>query len=374
MFEKPDNSRKSFTGPEGEENLRRFSSPKPKEEVHDNRTEYNELFAEAQKNLINEKNFNLFLRAVTEKETIGSNDSLSFLHNRIVGECVNLSEHDTELILDQFNLSVQKWFVDEYSHGRQVDQRVRESITLGKYTHGEKNIDIRGVQSVISFLRARTLLLSSQPAQKHSFYWNDKLDGRYSIDVIEEIDGEDGPAISLVQIKSSKPSEEEIERIHVNHARWAKKEWLNIEDYENSYIEEATKEKLLEFLTNKQKVEEALLEFLTSPSEQGLDNLTSFLNMSGLVDRQRAWVLWKYIGLIKDSLEEAVSLGDLDEEMKDEVWMYLSTLRDNLIKKFHLPEKQVAVRNIKSIVCVGARFVSEREIESGEKGKVLNSK
>lgn len=372
MFEGPNNLRRSFPGAEGEEDLRRF--PETKESSSDNRLEYNELFAEAQRNLISRKNFNLFVRAVTEKETFGSNDTLSFLHNRIVEECVNLSEHDTELILDQFNRSVQKWFVEEYSRGKEIDQRVRDSITLGKYTHGEKNIDIRGVQSVISFLRARTLLLSSHPAQEHSFYWASRLDGRYSIDVVEEIDGEDGPSITLVQIKSSKPEEEELEKIHSNHQRWAEKEWINVDEYENSFIDEPTKEGLEEFLKNKEKVEEALLDFLTDPRGQSLDNLETALNLFDLVDKERAWVLWKYIDSIKDSLEEVVSIGDMDQETKDEVWSQLSLLRDKLVKKFHLPVSQTVVKNIKSVVCVGARSISERDIEVGEKGKVVNNK
>lgn len=375
MFERPDNLRKSFVGPEGEEDLRKFSSSKPKEGSWDNHAEYNKLFAEVQRNLINEKNFNLFLRAVTEKETIGSNDSLSFLHNRIVGECVNLSEHDTELILDQFNRSVHKWFVEKYRPDSQIDRRVYDSIVLGKYTtNNEKNIDIRGVQSIISFLRARTLLLSSEPTQKFSFYWNDKLDGRYSIDIIEEIDREDGPTISLIQIKSSKPSEEEIERIHTNHARWANKEWMNIKEYDNSFIDESSKEEIEIFLKNKEQVEESLLDFLTDPKGQTLSNLENSLNLASLADKQRAWVLWKYIDLIKESLDEAVSVGDLDQETEDKVWSQLSLLRDRLVKKFRLPMSQTVVSNIKSVVCVGSRTVSEREIEAGEGGKVLNAK
>lgn len=365
----PDHSKKSFAGFSGEEHLNEF--PEVKENPEANRAEYNDLFIEAQSNILSEKTFSLFVRAISEKETTGSNDTLAFLQNRIVQECLNLSERDVALILDQFNRSVREWFVKKYGPS-QIDSRVHESIVSGKYTHGEKNIDLRGIWSVISFLKARAALLAAEPAQDFSFYFSGRLDARHSVDVIEEIEEGEGSAVSLIQLKSSIPAEDEMEHIHADHQKWVEEEWMDMEDYEHSYIEDGTKKEIEGFLRNGEKVRDALLDFFTDPAGQNLDRFISSLHLSNLDDKQQAWVLWKYADLAEEPLRETAKEGIEDPETVGFVQTELNALKEKLVKKARLPKSQTIVKRVKSIISVGARIVSEKEIKVGERGKVIN--
>lgn len=146
------NQREYFAGTKNEEEIHHFTRPKKETEI--TRKEAVDFFAEAQSHIVNEKMFSIFLNTITEKIKFGSNDRLTYLQNRIVEECINLNDRDTELIINQFNRSVRDWFQKNFNQ-RDVDSRVYDSIIHGEYTHERKNIDPKGIQSVISFFKGK---------------------------------------------------------------------------------------------------------------------------------------------------------------------------------------------------------------------------
>ncbi len=372
-MEGPNPIQKSFATPGGEEFLQRFPTPKINESDEDLAIEA-DLFAQASHNLISEKMFTLFVRAISDKEISGSNDNLALLQNKIIQECVNLSENDTVLVLNRFNRSVREWFLKKYSPSS-IDSRVYRRILRGMHATDEGKNDIhieKGVQNVISFLKTRARLLEASPTQEYNHYFSSKLDARHGIDVIEEIDGEDGLEISLFQIKSSPPTSEEILDIHKEHEEWVKEGWMDLAKYEESYIGEGTEYEISRFMKNKYKVEDALLEFCTDPENQSLEHLFASLRFSELNSRQQAWMLWKYIDLLKKQLDAAVTEGAVEAEMRDHIWKELSALKENLNKKARLPKSQSVVSKVKSVISVGARIVSERELGVDKSGKVMN--
>lgn len=363
---------KSFATSKGEETLHEF--PKPIADNEKKLAKEADAFATAVHNLINEKIFKLFLRAINEKEISGSNDNLALLQNRMVQECINLSEANTDLVLRKFDRSFREWFLKTYGPTG-TDSRVYKRIVSGTSVKNEDNNHIelnRGIKNVISFLKARTKLLESNQAQNFNFYFSSKLDARHCIDIIEQIESDGDTIISLFQIKSSLPSQEEIEKIHQNHAEWVKEGWINLPDYERSYVGDGAVEEVSQFLKNKEEIEEALMEFFTNPGGQDLEHLLDSLHLTNLNHRQQAWILWKYVDLIKEQLDLAFQDGVLDLEMKDFVWQELSTLKEKLEKKARLPKSQILIKNIHSIISIGARSISEREIEVGKEGKVIN--
>ena len=214
--------------------------------------------------------------------------------------------------------------------------------------------------------------MESNPAQKYSHYFSSRLDARYSIDVIEEIQNGEGIEISLIQLKSSMPSGDEKRKIHTDHERWVKEEWLSLEDYENSYIEDDTEEEIRAFLQNEEQVKEALLDFFTNPEGQSLDNLISSIHLGDLNNKQKAWILWKYIDLLKEQLDQAVKAGDQDKETIDSIWEQLLNLKSRLADKTYLPKSQLFVRKVRSVISVGPRIVSETEMDIGQEGKAVN--
>jgi hypothetical protein len=214
--------------------------------------------------------------------------------------------------------------------------------------------------------------LESSPAQDYNFYFSSKLDARHKIDVIEEIGSGSNLEISLFQIKSSMPTNEEISEIHREHEEWVKEQWLDLVKYEEGYIGEGTDYEISRFMKNKYKVEEALLEFCTDPENQNLEHLFDSLHFSELNDRQQAWILWKYIDLLKEQLGVAVKEGALDPETYDVVWGELATLKENLTRKANLPKSQTPIKKVRSVISVGARIISERELAVENSGKAIN--
>lgn len=364
-----DNQREYFAGAKGDEEIHHFTKPKKETEI--TRKEAVHFFAEAQSHIVNEKMFKIFLNAITEKIKFGSNDRLTYLQNRIVEACINLSDRDTELIINQFNRSVRDWFQNNFNQ-RDVDSRVYDSIIRGEYTHGRKNIDPRGIQSVISFLKARTILLDSKPGEEYEHYFSSRLDARFSVDVVERIGNEDNLRVSLIQIKSSVPSGEEIELIHRDHESWVKEEWMSFEEYERSFVEEGTSEETQAFLENKKEMQMALIELLTNPNGFNPDALMGSLHLAHLNNRQRAWILWKYSDLLIEHIEELKKENPEEVTMLNSIFNELVSLKDELTKKAKLPKSQTLVNNVDSLICVGAKEVSRREFEIEGKGKVID--
>lgn len=367
MFESAPHNPKKYL-PSTEQELELYQFPKPRKKSDVVRAEIINFFEEAQRNLVNEKMFGLFVRAIREKMITGSNDTLAFLQNRIIQECINLSETETNLILGQFNREVRRWFIKNQSSSN-IESKVYEAINSGKFTVGDNNIDTRGIWNVISFLRNRSFLLDSNPVVQYTHYFSDRLDARYSIDVIEEIG--DPPVISLIQLKSSVPSEEEVRRINKDHQHWVQKGWMSLESYENNYIEEGTEEEIRSFLENKEEIRLALLDFFTDPEGQDIYKLISSLHLGSLDNRQKAWILWKYINLLEDPMKEAKEKDPENAQNIDSIWRQLNELRNKLIQKTKLPKSQNFVGDVYSVIVVGGKEVFKKKIEFGEV-KVIN--
>ncbi|MEK7642381.1 MAG: hypothetical protein AAB392_01155 [Patescibacteria group bacterium] len=365
----PDNERKSFVSSSGEKPLQPFPPIRKRSEITP--AEYNDLFAEAQRNLVKEEMFELFVKAITDKETTGSNDKLAFLQNRIIQECANLSLQDAELVLDQFNRAVQQWFVKKISKAG-IDSRVYSSISTGKYTHGDNNIDIRGIKNVISFLREQSLKYETSESVGCRFYFNEWLDARRMIDVIMELRRGDEVEIVLVQIKSSPPSGSELEKIRMDHERWAGEEWFDLEGYERSFISDGTLEEVESFLKNKEEVEEALMDFCTNPNSRSLDDLLRSLHLSGLNNREKAWILRKHLTLIKEQINIASEDGYVDLETKDSILEELGKLSETLERKVRLPKAQFLVGKIRSVVAVGSKILPDSEYVFAGKSKLMS--
>jgi hypothetical protein len=248
---------------------------------------------------------------------------------------------------------------------------VHQSISRGEFTHDSRNIDVRGIQNVISFLRARARLLESAPAQQYAHYFNSKLDARHKIDVIEVIEAADGSRISLIQLKSSTPSPEEIEQIHRDHQSWAKEQWLDVSEYENSYIDDGTAEEVRGFMGDVEEISMMLLEFLTDEKGQTPESLIASLRLDAFSNKQKAFILWKYLDVLKEVLDEFKEENPESAHELDLVWQQLSGIRENLAHKAKLPKSQILIGEVVSVVSVGPRVVSERDISVGSP-KVIN--
>lgn len=199
------------------------------------RGEYDELLTEARKSILEDQGLlDKILQAVTAKTEGGAVIKFAEVENILVEKCINLTENDIDNTIRQLG----RKFLDYVKQNNRISRvigRVRDELTTGRF-----NIDSRGIKSVVSFIRERTRLLMSKPTQKFVIGFNNQLDARKKIDLIEVLFGDTDLTIdqlNFIQIKSSPPIAEEIISIVRAHRDFANRDILSLKDIENSDLQ-----------------------------------------------------------------------------------------------------------------------------------------
>gem|GEM_PF-6568770 len=198
------------------------------------RWEYDELLTEARKSILEDKSLlEKIFQAVVAKTQSGAVIKFTEVENILVEKCINLTESDIDNVVRQLG----RKFLDYIRQNNKMSEifgQAREDLITGRF-----NIDERGIKSVVAFVRERTKLLMSMPAQNFVIGFNNNLDARRKIDLIEIIFGEselDIDQLNFIQIKSSSPTKEEVEDITEAHKIFANRDILSLNDIETSQL------------------------------------------------------------------------------------------------------------------------------------------
>lgn len=166
--------------------------------------------------------------------------------------------------------------------------------------------------------------------------------------------------MNLIQIKSSKPTDEQIQAIVRDHREWIGASVMDIETFEREFTDGTPDNLTIETLVhNAEEVENLLLDMCTDPSGFNPDVFIEKLDLATLSNKQKAWLLLKYGKIIEEKIGNAVKSGILQEHQAKEILEVLSRLTNKVMTKAKLPKNLARIGNIKSIIAVGPEIIHE---------------
>ncbi len=310
----------------------------------------NEALAEAQNELVgNAAMYENLLIALKKKEN-GNVSGFAHIENLFVEYAENLSDDEIDSIVRQFNTGFKKYIM---SRRGAIDVTPKQ---FEKITRGEIDIRSNGIKSVVNFIRGRKAILNLSPAQSYDFYFETGLDAHYKIDLVEMIYGEDESieTMSLIQIKSSIPPEYEQEEITKTHREWIDSAVMGIEDLESEYLYGLAEGIPIEHMTgNISEVLEVLEDLCTDPAGFNPDLFLSRLGLDDLNNKQKAWLLKKYLKILEEEINIGISEGYVGNEDAEMIISKLRETETKLVTKTRLPRNLSFIHNIDSVIAVG---------------------
>ncbi|MFZ2522455.1 MAG: hypothetical protein WAX44_00780 [Minisyncoccia bacterium] len=298
------------------------------------------------------------------KGFIKSSDSipveLASVQNEFLSNCVELSDQEIDSLVRQFNKGLADYLIKNYAK-LGIDSQRKEHLLSSLDSLGMNSV---GIISAVEYIRSRKKLFELGPEQDYGFYFEDSLDARYKIDLIEVLylDGKVN-SMNLVQIKSRKPDDNEIEKILDDHRSWVASSMMDLETFEREYTDGIPDNLTIEImLENAQDVEDLLVDVCTDPDGFKPDKFIEKLDLGNLNNKQKAWLLLKYGKIMIEKIASAVKNQVLDANQAEEILGALSKLTNKVIAKAKLPKNFSTVRNINSVIAVGPEIIREERI------------
>jgi len=369
------------TGELGKTGLAKAGHTERKLKLIDNKeTKGNNALGEAQKALLgNEDLYNKFLKGLTNKLDRQGADasSLAGIENIFITYCQNLSDADIESLVRQFNKGF-KDYIRAKKGDINLDEQRFEEIN-------RKEITSRGIISVLQFIRARKKLLDLTPSQEYAFYFEDVLDARYQIDLVECIYHRNGKEVSidamnLIQVKSSEPSEEEQERIARAHREWLTSSVMDFDSFEHEYSDGIPGNLTIESLIkNADEVENILLDICTNPNGEEFkvaEEFISKLDLGELSNKHKAWLLSQYGKSLKGLILGARKKKILTNFQARDILTAIERLGNSVMVKAKMPKNVTMIKKINSIISVGSKITRTENLTGNEKDsrhqKIMN--
>lgn len=348
--------------------------------IDNKETKGNDALREAQKALLgNENLYNKFFKGLTNKLDRQGADasSLAGVENIFITYCQNLSDVEIESLVRQFNKGFKDYIRVKKGDINLSEQRLEEI--------NKKEITARGIISVVQFIRARKKLLDLKPSQEYAFYFEDVLDARYQIDLIECIYNRNGQEVSidsmnLIQVKSSEPSEEEQERITRAHKEWLTSSVMDLDSFEHEYSDGIPENLTIEsLLKNADEVENILLDICTDPNRAEIgaaEEFISKLDLGELSNKHKAWLLLQYGKRLKDLILGARKKRILTNLQARDILTAIERLGSSVMTKAKMPKNFSTVQEINSAISVGARIIKKENLfgrgEDSRHKKIMN--
>ena len=280
------------------------------------KNEYDAILAETRESILgNELLLKKLILAIIEKTEGNAVKKFADIENTFVEKCIDLQENDIDALIRQFNrkfleyLSVNKGTYD--ISGKNLEKAVT----------GQFNIEPKGINSVVKFLRERMRLLTTIPTNRFILGFNSRLDATRKIDVIEVIFGENSTEIdqlNLIQVKSSNPTIEEMDQIVGEHKNFANHEIISSQDIEDMKISGEEEEKIMrETISNQAIMFERIFELCAEYEGGNNELLLRDLGLEELNNMQRAWVLNSHMREIQNQVDHAFFEGYIEEDKRD---------------------------------------------------------
>lgn len=309
--------------------------------------------------LDDERLYEKFFRAIKERS---GRDSTGFasIENVFIKYCLDLSESDIEAFVRQFNKGLST-YAEKHSGTLDREQKDPEEIQ-------RREIKFEGIMSVINYIKARRLLLDQEPASRYDFVFDDVLDAKYKIDLIEQIySEEDGhlniTTMNLVQVKSSEPMDEEKRKILESHMAWIHSSLMDFDSFEKEYTDGMPDEVAIETLgRNAEEVKSILEDICTDPSGFNADKFIKKLNLEFLKNKHKAWLLLKWSKVIKNYVLRCVEENIATQEQADSIIRTIDEMESKLVAKAKLPRNIAHIHNINSVITVGPQIIQTEVI------------
>jgi|SRR5579872_5885620 len=297
------------------------------------------------------------------------------LMNTITEACISLSDVEIDNIIRKFKEGLRSRavsYADEFGlSGKQL-----ENLQTGMWNDRDPKSALNpgGIKAAAHFVRARKKLHESEPSTIPAFYFENHLDASHKIDLIEVIEREDGIVLNLIQIKSYEYEEQQIEENTEAHRDWVDGFVIDLMAYERNFSEEPDdSERMREFLTNVQVVQDVFLDILTGQQNISKQLLFEKLGFGNRPKVEQVWILNEYLpAVIKvvDGLKIEGVIGDAE-------YLIIMPIFDEMRKQLDAVRNQkkdlTGVAEVHSICAVNEKVVSDKVIfkAEGEKRKSM---
>lgn len=328
----------------------------------------NDALHSAQEKLIGDESlYNKFLQSLVGKldKQGGDASSLAGLENMFVSSCENLSNEEIDSLVRQFNTGFKEYI-------RKNKNNIKEDQYEKIHSEGIKSM---GIKSVVEFIRERKKLLDLEPTHKYAFGFEDVLDARHKIDLMEylyHINEKDEvieviiDTLNLIQVKSSEPTEREKDKITDAHREYSTSSVMDLDSFEREYKDGIPDNLTMETLVNNtDEVSTILLDIFTGPEKNGITKAEEFiakLDLGKLENKHKAWLFLHYGKRLKNLILEAKDKEKLDSEFIDNILNALKKLEDRVKLKAGMPKNLAKIGEINSVICVGAEIIKIENI------------
>lgn len=317
-----------------------------------------ETYDKAREVLLTEKYFEKLKRAYEKKEEKRGGDASGFaeIENEFVAFCHNLDNEKISSLVKEFN--------------RKFRDYIPAYLTKIKTTGG---IDEKGIMSVVEFLKSRKKFLELKPSQEYAFCFENVLDARNKIDVIEYIynRNEKGElmvdTMSLIQVKTTEPTEREKEEILEAHKKWLTSSVMDFDTYNRKYSDGIPDNLPMKDLAeNLGEIGELFLDMCTDPN--GF-SIKKFIDKLGLEDfeklknKNKAWLLLHYGDGFKKMIIDYRKSKILSENQARALYDVLKKLEEKVKKEITKLKNFSKVKNIYSVIAVGEKIVEKNELQ-----------
>ena len=335
------------------------------------KSEYDDVLVKSRGEILDDENFiRKIVLAIILKISKNSAKGLAEIENDLVERCIELKDEDIETAIKQLDKKILE-YVRLHQGDMQISGRELTEITTGKWrltVKDEWGLGSKGVRSVVSFVRERIKLLGSGPAQSFMIGFNSNLDARNKVDLIEVIFGENGfdiEQLNLIQVKSSGPTEEEIDDIVCKHRDYINEEMMSLKEIGDLELPPEKEKQIFEETLNDQGIMfDRIFQICVDYEKTDQEKLMGMLGLKKLNNLHRAWILDTYFETIKEQIEAACNEGYVEEKRKDDLIRDLGLLRQTLISRTGIPARMIKINSVNSIIAVGSKIIKQVEVYS----------
>lgn len=326
--------------------------------------EKNEIFEKAFNSIVGNKD--LEKKVVKAMIAIRNGNATPYADfmNTISVMCLGLSDVDIENITNNFKkgiLSRAQVYAQEFGLSGKELQNLQMGI-WGK-SDDDRMFGSSGISSFVNFLRVRKKFHESNPRVVPAFYFENYLDAKFGVDLIEVIDSDGGAVLNLIQIKS-KQYTEGTEIYHKKHKDWVTLNMIDLDAYENTLSKEPSDgESLRIFISNIDKLEEVFLDIFSGEQVVSKELLFEKLGIGNNRPKvEQVWILQNYLPFLKEEVLKLKEEGYIDELTMSHIESVIADIEKQVENVKNQKRDLRGIKEIYSICTVGEREVSKVKV------------
>jgi hypothetical protein len=325
----------------------------------------------ASESIVNNKKLErLVVKGLLNKRNHQEVTSLAALMNRLTEICISLPDDQIQRIIDQFKAGLRSRFrVYAEELGMKSEKEITEMMAFGLGTGPKAVLESQGIVSAARCMRERKKLHSVGENMIPAFYFDNYLDAKHQIDLIEVLTTSEGLVLNLIQIKSKALTQEDIESVSTAHKKWIDGPVMNMQAYENTLTIEPINSAVIEkIITDSSTIQDIFLEVASGKESSANQILFERLGIDTITKPERIWLLKHNLPKLRERADAFIETGVLDEEDV----IKLHHVLDGIEKQISTMEQQKkdlrAIVEVHSICVVDGKEVSNKVVFSPERG------